>query len=52
MIAPLHNGSWSKFDLLGRPQEHIEPCSDDGVLGWALKHAKVTVSEHDARRDE
>jgi hypothetical protein len=38
----LHDdGSWTQFDLLGKPQQHIESCSDDGVLDWSLKHAKV-----------
>ena len=27
------DGSWTQFDLLGRQQQHFEPCSDDGVLG-------------------
>jgi len=42
------DGSWSRFDLLGRLQQSVPPCSEGKVLAWALGHAKVTESKHES----
>ena len=36
-----NDGSWARFDLLGRLQQYVEPCSEDSLVAWALSHANV-----------
>ena len=38
------DGGWIRFDLLGRLQQYVEPCSQVDLLAWALSHSKITFT--------